>query len=155
MTVPLRAGASAARAAAPSSQRVLDASAKLERNALGGVLAHAQLKPLLAELTPEHFYDPIHRAIRAHIVDGSPLDEDAVALLAELDARAAVEGIDEATGEELLWRLRERELRRELQAADPVSHEGAAGDAAAPARPRLVAFRLVTSFTCNSGRISD
>ncbi len=40
-------------------------------------------------------------------------------MLAELDARAAVEGIDEATGEELLWRLRERELRRELQAADP------------------------------------
>jgi hypothetical protein len=28
------------------------------------------------------------------------------------------EGIDVATGEELLWRLRERELRRELQTAD-------------------------------------
>jgi DNA primase len=118
MTVQLRAS-SAARAAAPASQRVLDASAKLERNALAGALAHERLRPLLAELTPEHFYDPTHRAIRSHIADGAPLDEDAVGLLAELDARAEAEGIDEATGEELLWRLRERELRRELQHADP------------------------------------
>jgi DNA primase len=118
MTVQLRAS-SAARASAPASQRVLDASAKLERNALAGALAHERLRPLLAELTPEHFYDPTHRAIRAHIADGAPLDEDAVGLLAELDARAEAEGIDEPTGEELLWRLRERELRRELQHADP------------------------------------
>src|SRR2546430_13553324 len=40
MTVQLRAAASTARAAAPVSQRVLDASAKLERSALAGVLAH-------------------------------------------------------------------------------------------------------------------
>jgi hypothetical protein len=119
MTVQLRAS-SAARAAAPASQRVLDASAKLERNALAGALAHEQLRPLLAELTPDHFYDPTHRAIRAHVVDGAPLDEDGVGLLAELDARAEAEGIDVATGEELLWRLRERELRRELQHADPL-----------------------------------
>lgn len=118
MTVQLRAS-SAARHAAPASQRVLDASAKLERNALAGALAHERLRPLLAELTPEHFYDPTHRALRAHIADGAPLDEDAVGLLAELDARAEAEGIDDATGEELLWRLRERELRRELQHADP------------------------------------
>ncbi|MDX6475994.1 MAG: primase [Gaiellaceae bacterium] len=118
MTVQLR-GASAARAAAPASQRVLDASKKLERNALAGVLAHDELKPLLHELTPEHFYDPQHRRLRAHIVDGEPLDEDSVGLLAELDARAEAEGIDEATGEELIWRLRERQLRRELQQADP------------------------------------
>ena len=38
---------------------------------------------------------------------------------AELDARAVAEGIDRATGEELIWRLRERQLRRELQHADP------------------------------------
>ena len=94
-------------------------SAKLERNALAGALAHERLKPLLAELTPDHFYDPVNRAIRAHIVDGAPLDADAVGLLAELDARAVAEGIDDATGEELLWRLRERQLRRELQSSDP------------------------------------
>ena len=38
-----------------------------------------------------------------------------VALLAELDARAAAEGIDEGTGRQLLLRLRERQLQRELQ----------------------------------------
>ncbi|HEX7625808.1 MAG TPA: toprim domain-containing protein, partial [Gaiellaceae bacterium] len=119
MTVQLRAGAASARAGAPASQRVLDASTKLERNALAGVLAHEELKPLLAELTPDHFYDPVHREIRKYIVDGATLDPDAVGLLAELDARAVAEGIDVATGEELIWRLRERELRRELQHADP------------------------------------
>ena len=118
MTVQLRT-ASAARAAAPATQRVLDASTKLERNALAGVLAHDELKPLLQELTPEHFYDPQHRQLRAHIVDGAPLDEAAIGLLAELDARAEAEGIDQATGEELIWRLRERQLRRELQHAEP------------------------------------
>ncbi|HUQ83863.1 MAG TPA: hypothetical protein VM076_22125, partial [Gemmatimonadaceae bacterium] len=112
-------GASSARAAAPPTQRVVDASAKLERNALAGALAHDRLKPLLAELTPEHFYDPLHRAIRAHIAEGAPLDPEAVGLLAELDARAEAEGIDDATGDELIWRLRERQLRRELQHADP------------------------------------
>ena len=118
MTVQLR-GASTARASAPATQRGLDASTKLERNALAGVLAHEELKPLLHELTPEHFYDPQHRMLRAHIVDGAPLDDGAVGLLAELDARAVAEGIDQATGEELIWRLRERQLRRELQHADP------------------------------------
>ena len=119
LTVQLRAGGSA-RAAAPTSQRGLDASTKLERNALAGVLAHPVLKPLLAELTPEHFYDPVHRALRAHIVDGVPLEADEVGLLAELDARAVAEGIDESTGTELLLRLRERQMRRELQHSDPL-----------------------------------
>jgi DNA primase len=118
MTVQLRGGSSGARGAAPS-RRVLDASSKLERNALAGVLAHPDLRPLLAELTPDHFYDPLHRAIRAHIVDGAPLGDDALGLLAELDARAEAEGIDESTGTELLLRLREREMRRELQHSDP------------------------------------
>jgi DNA primase len=119
ISVQLRAGAVSARAAEPASQRVLDASAKLERNALAGVLAHDRLKPLLAELTEDHFYDPMHRRLRAHIVAGAPLDAEGVGLLAELDARAVLEGIDDATGEELIWRLRERELRRELQHSDP------------------------------------
>jgi hypothetical protein len=61
----------------------------------------------------------MHRVLRAHIVDGMPLDAEGVGLLAELDARAVAEGIDDATGEELIWRLRERELRRELQHSDP------------------------------------
>jgi DNA primase len=118
MTVQLRVGSSTLRASAPASQRVMDAGAKLERNALAGAIAHPQLKPLLAELTPEHFYDPVHRRIREHIVTGVPLDEESVGLVAELDARAEAEGIDAPTAEELIWRLRERELRRELQHAD-------------------------------------
>ncbi|HZT16556.1 MAG TPA: DNA primase [Gaiellaceae bacterium] len=119
MTVQLSRGASTVRAAAAPTRRVLDASAKLERNALAGALRHERLRPLLGELTSEHFYDKRHRALRAYIVDGTPLDEDGTALLAELDARAEAEGIDDTTGEELLWRLRERELRRELQHAGP------------------------------------
>ena len=118
MTVQLRA-TSTTRAAAPATQRGLDASAKLERNALAGVLAYPELKPVLAEITEEHFYNPIHRSVRGHIVNATPLDEEASALLAELDAWASVEGIDEGTAAELLIRLRERELKRQLKIADP------------------------------------
>jgi DNA primase len=117
MTVQLSRGASTARTGTAPTQRVLDASAKLEQNALAGALRYESLRPLLAELTPEHFYDPHHRALRAHIVDGTPLDTEGTALLAELDARAEAEGIDARTAEELLLRVRERELRRELQHA--------------------------------------
>jgi hypothetical protein len=45
-------------------------------------------------------------------------DRELVALVAELDARAAEESIDEATGTELLLRLRERGIRRELERSD-------------------------------------
>jgi DNA primase len=117
MTVQLR-GAGGSRAGAPVSRRVIDAGAKLEGFALAGVLAHPAVKPLLGELTPEHFHEPLHRAIRAHLVDGSPLDDAGLRALAELDARAEAEGIDEDTATQLLLRLRERELRRELQQAE-------------------------------------
>jgi DNA primase len=139
MTVQLRAAASTARAAAPVSQRVLDASAKLERNALAGVLAHPGLKPVLAELTPEHFYDPLHRLLRNHLVDGTPLDEAGIGLLAELDAHAEAEGIGEATGTELLLRLRERELQRELRQA-PVDRRAELTDALAKLRERAASI---------------
>ena len=105
------------RAAAGISPKRVAAGDRLERDALAGVVAHAKLKPLLAELTPEHFHDPLHRALCTHLVDGTPLDGAGVVLLAELDARAEAEGIDEETGTELLLRLRERELRSELQHA--------------------------------------
>jgi DNA primase len=139
MTVQLRAGGSAARAAAPPSQRVLDASAKLERSALAGVLRHPQLRPLLAELDEQHFYDPANRAIRNHIVDGNPLDEQGVGLLAELDARADADGIDEATGTELLLRLRERRLQQELRTA-PVEQRGELTEALARLRERAASI---------------
>jgi hypothetical protein len=136
--VPLRA-ASLARAAAPTSQRVLDASAKLERNALAGAVAHPTLRPVLAELTAEHFYDPLHRALRDHLVDGAPLDQGGVGLLAELDAYAESEGIGEATGTELLLRLRERELQRELRAA-PLDRRGELSEALARLRERAASI---------------
>jgi DNA primase len=117
-TVQFRTGAIPSARAAAGAPRVVDAGTRLERDALAGALAHESLRPLLGQLTPEHFYDPLHRRIREHVLDGTPLDADALSLLAELDARAEAEGIDRATGEELLWRLRERELRRELQSAD-------------------------------------
>ena len=138
MTVPLRA-ASLARAAAPTSQRVLDASAKLERNALAGAVAHPSLRPVLAELTAAHFYDPLHRALRDHLVDGAALDQDGVGLLAELDAYADAEGIGEATGTELLLRLRERELQRELRAA-PLDRRGELSEALARLRERAASI---------------
>ncbi|MGN6798409.1 MAG: DNA primase [Gaiellaceae bacterium] len=119
-TVQFRTGAIPSARAAANAPRVVDAGTRLERNALAGALAHEDLRPLLGQLTPEHFYVPLHRRIRDHILDGTQLDSDGIELLAELDARAEAEGIDAATGEELLWRLRERELRRELQGADVV-----------------------------------
>jgi DNA primase len=94
------------------SPRLLDAGARLERNALAGVTAHRSLVPILAELGPEHFDSDEHRRLRDQLVAGSELDP-------ELDARAAAEGIDERTAEELLLRLRERGIRRELADADP------------------------------------
>src|SRR4051812_9987145 len=117
-TVQFRTGAIPSARAAANAPRVVDAGTRLERNALAGALAHDELRPLLGRLTPEHFYDPVHRQIREHIVEGTTLDDAGIELLAELDARAEAEGIDAATGEELLWRLRERELRRQLQGAD-------------------------------------
>jgi DNA primase len=120
VTVQLRAGGSGtASAGAGNSSRLVKAGDRLERDALAGVIAHASLKPLLAALTAEHFHDPIHRALREHLVAGVALDGEGVARLAELDARAEAEGIDVETGNELLLRIRERELRRELQHATP------------------------------------
>jgi DNA primase len=117
-TMTLRAAVPAARAAA-ASPRVARAGDRAEKDALAGVVAHPALRPLLAELTPDHFDDDTHRALRAHLVDGAPLGPDGIAVLAELDARAVAEGIDEETGTELLFRLRERRLRHELQHASP------------------------------------
>ena len=94
------------------SPRLLDAGQRLERNALAGVAAHRSLVPILAELGPEHFDAEEHRGLREQLVGGGELDP-------ELDARAAAEGIDERTAEELLLRLRERRIRRDLADADP------------------------------------
>jgi DNA primase len=100
------------------STKVLEAGVRQERDALAGVVAHPdhpELKPLLAALTPEHFDVELHRRVREHLLDPAESeDRDLVGMLAELDARAADGEIDEDTAKELLLRLRERGLRREL-----------------------------------------
>ena len=107
------------RATGEISPRLLEKGSRLERDALAGVAAHPGLRDLLAELAPEHFDAELHRRAREHLLDPGEPDAELVPLLAELDARAATEGIDDETAKELLLRLRERQLRRELVAADP------------------------------------
>ncbi|TML15625.1 MAG: DNA primase, partial [Actinobacteria bacterium] len=94
LTVQLRAAGSAATGAA-SSPRLIDAGERLEREALAGCIAHVDLVPVLAEMSPEHFDSELHRRLRAHLVDGGEEEADLVPLIAELDARAAAEAIDE------------------------------------------------------------
>jgi DNA primase len=101
------------------SHKMLDRSVRLERDALAGCLAHPSLLGVLRELGPEHFEDELHRRVCRYLLDGGEADAEVVALLAELDARADAEGIDEETTEQTLLRLRERQLRRELEAAGP------------------------------------
>jgi DNA primase len=116
MTVQIQRGATASTTAAGSvlSPRLLEAGERLERNALAGCIRHPGLLPLLAELTPDHFDAETHRMLRAHLVDGAEAPSELVPLIAELDARAEAEQIDEQTSKELLLRLTERGLRREL-----------------------------------------
>jgi DNA primase len=102
----------AALATGSVSPRLLDAGDRLERNALAGVTAHRSLLPILAELGPEHFDSEEHRRFRQELVAGGAMDP-------ELDARAVSEGIDERTAQELLLRLKERRIRRQLIDADP------------------------------------
>ncbi|MEZ5099778.1 MAG: DNA primase [Thermoleophilia bacterium] len=96
------------------SARVLEATDRLERDAIAACVAHPHLVRMLAELGPDDLADPRHRAVRAHLVEGAPLDAATTAVVAELDARAAQAAIDERTGQELLLRLRERRVRAEL-----------------------------------------
>ncbi len=100
------------------STKVLEAGVRLERDSLAGVIAHAGLVPLLAELTPDHFDLELHRRVREHLLEPSSADRELVGMLAELDQRAATEAIDEGTAKELLLRLRERAIRRELNGCE-------------------------------------
>ncbi len=120
LTMQLRATGGSAGVGAPVSSKMIDADERLERRVLAGCVAHPELVRLLAELTPDHFDNERNRRLRAHLVEESGGDDrELVALIAELDAVAAAEAIDEQTGKELLLRLRERHLRRELAHADP------------------------------------
>ena len=106
------------RTAGVVSPKLLDAGSRLERNALAGAAAHPELLRLLEQIGPEHFDDPLHRRARAHLLGEEPADGDLTPLLAELYALAAEEDITVETTEQLLLRLRERRLQRELAEAD-------------------------------------
>jgi DNA primase len=111
---PSRGGS---RQAVAETPRLLGAGDRLERDALAACVAHQSLVRGLAELTPEHFDSEVNRRFRAALVAGRD-ESELTALKAELDARAAEEAIDERTGAELLLRLRERKLKRDLAGAD-------------------------------------
>jgi DNA primase len=101
------------------SANLLDAGDRRERDALAGVVAHPDLKAMLSELTPEHFDAELHRRVREYLVEEpSVVDDEVVGLVAELDARASSTEIDRQTAEQLLLRLRERRLQRELASAE-------------------------------------
>ena len=103
-----------------ATPRLLEAGLQRERDLLAAVVRNPSLVPELAALTPDHFDDPLHRRFREVLVGGAPEDEELVALRAELGARADRDELDERAGKELLLRLHERRLRRELQGADLV-----------------------------------
>ena len=96
-------------------KRLLDAGVRLEREALAAVVAHPELIDSLAGLAEDHFELEEHRRMRASLIARVPPDDDLVPLLAELDATASTEGITKQTGTEMLLRLREKKLRRDLQ----------------------------------------
>lgn len=121
LTVELRkAGGATQTLGAALSPRVVEAADKLERSALAGVRANPALARALAELGPEHFDSEQSRRLREALVspEAAAGGDDVTAALAELDARAAAEALDEPTARELLLRLRERHLRRQLAGAD-------------------------------------
>ena len=108
-------GAAAAGPGTGQPRKLLDAGIRLEREALAAVVAHPELVDSLAGLAAEHFDLEEHRRMRASLIAKAPPDADLVGLLAELDATASSEGITRGTGTEMLLRLRERKLRRDLQ----------------------------------------
>jgi DNA primase len=107
-----------ARTAGVVSPRLLDAGPRLERSALAGVAAHESLLSDLELLGPEHFDDELHRRGRAFLLGQEAADGELKALVAELYALGDEEEITLETASQLLLRLRERELQRELADAD-------------------------------------
>jgi hypothetical protein len=105
-------------ASVPVAPRILEAGLQRERDLLASVVRNPSLVDELAALSAEHFDDPLHRRFREVLVAGAAEDDELVALKAELGARADRDALDERTGRELMLRLHERRLRRELQGAD-------------------------------------
>jgi DNA primase len=106
-------------AASVISPRLLEAGKFLERSALAGVAANPKLTRYLEELGPEHFDDELHRRARGHLLGHEAADDELTPLLAELYALGDRDELTEETAEQLLLRLRERRLQRQLNDAKP------------------------------------
>jgi DNA primase len=89
-------------------KKLLDAGVRLERETLAAVVAHPELHEQLAGLSADHFDLDEHRRMRVALVERREPDPDLV-------GTAASEGITARAGTEMLLRLRERKLRRDLQ----------------------------------------
>jgi DNA primase len=116
MTVQLQGRASTTTPGV-GSRRLLEAGDRLERDVLAACFVFPSLLDALAQLSPEHFDSEQNRRLRTALLTRDA-DEETAPALAELDAVAATEAIDETTAKELLLRLRERHLRRQLSSAD-------------------------------------
>jgi DNA primase len=101
-----------------SSPRLLEAGQRLERQALAGVAANDSLLRELELVGPEHFDDELHRRARARLLGQVQEDNELTALFAELYATADEEQITFESTEQLLLKLRERKLERELAQAE-------------------------------------
>jgi DNA primase len=105
------------RGESPVSPRIVGAEAGRERSALAAAAAHDGIAALLAELSADHFDDEKHRRMREVVIGEREPDDELTAFRAELDALAARDGITPEAGKELVLRLRERKIKRELKTA--------------------------------------
>ena len=112
---PVRGRSSAASVISP---RLLGAGDRLERSALAGVAAHPKLNRFLEEVGPEHFDSELHKRARAHLLGQEAADAELTSLLAEIYALSETDEINEETAEQMLLRLRERRLQRQLSDAE-------------------------------------
>jgi DNA primase len=116
ITVQVQARVSTTRPA-EVSRRVLEAGDRLERDVLAACYVYPSLLGALEKLPAEHFDSEDNRRLREALLTEGEVDPDLTPKIAELDAVAATEAIDETTAKELILRLRERHLRRQLSSA--------------------------------------
>ncbi|MFN8224675.1 MAG: DNA primase [Gaiellales bacterium] len=116
--IPAARGGAAAPQPVQAPPRLLEAGLRLERETLAAAVAHEKVRRALEALSSDHFDDPLHRRMQRALVTGGGEDDELVALRAELRARAERDEIGERMGEQLVFRLRERRVKRDLQGAD-------------------------------------
>jgi DNA primase len=113
--IPLKIAGASATVVGEASRKILGAGDRLERDFLAICAARPDLaERYLGGLDDRHFDNPLHRRFRAYLAGEGEADEELVGLRAELDATVAEEGLDEDVARELVLRLEERLVRREL-----------------------------------------